>query len=102
MEMPEESHTFGNRGAEKVSKLPGVTQEQPVMRDGDVRSGVGVLFLLLLGERLLSDHWPLRSCQLRLWDEVQNLNGLLHLVTRCLLLLEDSTACRASSGTRSR
>lgn len=100
MEMPEESHTFGNRGAEKVSKLPGVTQEQLVMRD--VRSGVGVLFLLLLGERLLSDHWPLRSCQLCLWDEVQNLNGLLHLVTRCLLLLEDSTACRVSSGTWSR
>lgn len=98
--MPEESHTFGNRGAEKVSKLPGVTQEQLVMRD--VSSGMGVLFLLLPGERLLSDHWPLHSCQLRLWGEVQNLNGLLHLVTRCLLLLEDSTACTAPSGTRSR
>lgn len=48
-----------------MSKLPGVAQEQV---------GLGVLFLLLPGERLLSDHWPLPSCQLRLRDDVQNQN----------------------------
>lgn len=68
---------------------------------GDVCSGVGVLFLLLESSSFLTTgHSVPASCISGMMS--RTLMAVLCQVTRCLLLLEDSTNCKASSGTWSR